>query len=44
MQSETAKLMENLVTPISVHLDVDFNGKNIKNPLHPVAPDKSNPD
>jgi len=39
MQSEAAKLMESLVTPIPVNLDSDFNGKNIKNPLHPVAPD-----
>lgn len=39
MQSEAAKLMESLVTPIPVNLDSDFNEKNIKKPLHPVAPD-----
>ena len=42
MQSEAAKLMENLVTPIPVNLDADFKEENIKNPLHPVAPDSKN--
>ena len=44
MQSDAAKLMENLVTPIPISLEKSSGGKDIENRLHPVAPELQKPD
>ena len=44
MQSDAAKLMENLVTPIPISLEKSHSGQNLENRLHPVAPELQKPD